>query len=58
MSASEPFAPTGYTEECNLIWGKRASHPGLLEIKIHNPTKMNAIGTPPEKKIGEIVTAA
>jgi len=40
------------------MWGMRPSHPGLLEIKIHNPKKMNAIGTPPEMRIAEIVTAA
>ena len=55
---SEPFEPTGYKTEDQLIWGMRASHPGLLEIKIHNPKKMNAIGTPPERKIAEIVKAA
>jgi len=54
----EPFEPKGYKSEDQLIWGMRPSHPGLLEIKIHNPKKMNAIGTPPEKKIAEIVKAA
>ena len=44
----EPFEPKGYKHEDQIMWGMRPSHPGLLEIKIHNPKKMNAIGTPPE----------
>lgn len=54
----EKFEPSGYKHESQLIYGMRPSHPGLLEIKIHNPSKMNAISNDPEKKIGEIVTAA
>ena len=54
----EQFEPTGYKHESQLIYGMRPSHPGLLEIKIHNPTKMNAIATIPEKKIAEIVRSA
>ena len=36
----------------------RKSHPGLFEIKIHNPSKKNAIGTPPERKLTELILAA
>ena len=36
----------------------RKSHPGLLEIKIHNPKKKNAIGIPPERKLTELINAA
>ena len=43
MSKSEePFEPKNFTSENNLIYGIRKSHPGLLEIKIHNPKKKNA----------------
>jgi len=54
----EQFEPTGYKSEDQLLWGMRPSHPGLLEIKINNPKKKNAIGTPPERKLAEIITAA
>lgn len=36
----------------------RKSHPGLLEIKIHNPSKMNAISSVHEQKLAELVNAA
>ena len=36
----------------------RPSHPGLLEIMINNPKKKNAIGTPPERKLAEIIKGA
>jgi len=36
----------------------KASHPGLLEVIIYNPKKKNAIGTPPEKMIGDIIKQA
>jgi len=47
--------PKGFVEEDLIIHGKRKSHPGLYEIKFHNPKKKNAIGTPPEKKLGELI---
>jgi len=47
--------PEGFVEEDMIIYGKRKSHPGLFEIKFHNPKKKNAIGTPPEKKLGDLI---
>lgn len=56
MSSNDP--PAGYVNECNLIYGKRKSHPGLFEIKFHNPKRKNAIGTDPERRLGELVKQA
>ena len=50
--------PEGYKNEDNVIWGKKKSHPGLLEVIIYNPKKRNAIGSPPEKKLTEIFLSA
>jgi len=50
--------PPGYKLESQLIYGKSQSHPGLFEIKFHNPKKKNAIGTPPEKLLTELVKQA
>ena len=46
--------PEGYKLEDQIIYGMKKSHPGLFEIMIHNPKKRNAIGTPPELKIGDL----
>ena len=35
--------PEGLKYEKGLIYGMRQTHPGLLEIKIHNPAKFNAM---------------
>lgn len=50
--------PQGYKLEDQIIHGHKASHPGLYEIIIHNPSKKNAVGTPPERKMAELLTAA
>ena len=50
--------PEGFVIEEQLCFGMRKSHPGLFEIKIHNPSKKNAIGTPPERKLYELINAA
>ena len=49
------ITPPGYKLENQIIFGKSQSHPGLFEIKIHNPKKRNAIGTEPEKKLCELI---
>lgn len=33
----------------------RKSHPGLFEIKFHNPAKKNAIGLEPEAKLTKLI---
>jgi peroxisomal 3,2-trans-enoyl-CoA isomerase len=50
--------PEGFKEECLLIYGMRKSHPGLLEVKFHQPKKRNAIGTIPERKLCELINEA
>ena len=50
--------PEGFVIEEQLCFGMRKSHPGLFEIKIHNPSKKNAIGTPPERKLYQLIDAA
>ena len=37
MPAGLQFDKTG------LVYGTRPSHPGLFEVKFHNPKKMNAV---------------
>lgn len=50
--------PEGLAYEDELIFGMRKSHPGVFEIKIHNPKKRNAIATVPEKKLAELFNMA
>ena len=50
--------PDGYKLEDQIIYGMRASHPGLMEMMIYNPKKRNAIGSPPEKKLGDLFIQA
>ena len=47
--------PEGFKLENQVIYGMRKSHPGLLEIKFHNPAKKNAIGLEPEEKVTQII---
>lgn len=47
--------PAGYKLENLIIYGKSQSHPGLFEIKFHNPKRKNAIGVEPEKKLTELI---
>lgn len=47
--------PEGFKLENQVIFGMRKSHPGLFEIKIHNPAKKNALGLEPEKKVTELI---
>ena len=50
--------PEGYKHDNQLIYGMRSSHPGLFEIMIYNPKKKNAIGTPPEQKMWDLIKDA
>lgn len=47
--------PEGFKLENQVIYGMRKSHPGLFEIKIHNPAKKNAIGLEPEAKMTKLI---
>ena len=47
--------PDGYVLENELIFGKSKSHPGLFEIKIHNPKKRNAATTDLEIKLTKLI---
>lgn len=52
-------APPGFTfDPVGIIYGKRQSHPGLLEIKLHNPKKKNAFRSETILKITEIIHQA
>jgi enoyl-CoA hydratase/carnithine racemase len=53
-----PGTPQGYIFEQSLIYGKSKSHPGVFEIKFHNPKFKNAIGLDPEKKLTELIKIA
>ena len=35
--------PAGLKHELGLIYGVRDTHPGIFEVKFHNPKKKNAI---------------
>ena len=48
--------PKGFVLSDQLVYGMRS--PGLFEIKIHNPTKRNAIASIPELKLTELINAA
>lgn len=50
--------PAGFQTQDNISWGVRSTHPGLLEIIINNPKMKNAIGSPPEKKMVELINGA
>ena len=50
--------PDGFVLEDQLIFGMRASHPGLFEIKIHNLKKRNAIAGIPEKRLTDLINSA
>lgn len=50
--------PEGFKIEDHLCFGMRKSHPGLLEIKIHNPVKKNAISGVPEKRLTQLILDA
>ena len=50
--------PEGFKLEEQMIYGMRKEYPGLFEIKIHNPKLKNAIGTPPEAKMTQLIKDA
>ena len=35
--------PEGLQFDKDIIFGTRPTHPGLFEIKFHNPTKYNSL---------------
>ena len=57
MTTEVKDMPEGLKYEGGLCFGMRASHPGLFEIKIHNPKKKNAISTEHNLKLGDLITA-
>lgn len=50
------FDRSHFKSECKLIYGMHPS--GLLEIKIHNPSKKNAIFEKTHKKLADIFRKA
>lgn len=48
-------APQGYILEQSLIHGKSKTHPGVFEIKFHNPKFKNALGQELEKKLTKLI---
>ena len=53
-----PDLPQGLTFSDGLVYGSRPTHPGLFEIKYHNPKRKNAISTGTQKKFAQLVNAA
>ena len=53
-----PDTPEGYKLNTNIIYGKRASHPGLFEIKLHSPKNRNAISYPMQLKLAALLKEA
>jgi enoyl-CoA hydratase/carnithine racemase len=50
--------PQGYILEKSLIYGKSKTHPGVFEIKFHNPKFKNALGLELEIKLTELIKLA
>lgn len=50
--------PQGLTFSDGLVYGMRPTHPGLFEIKYHNPKRKNAISTITQKKFSQLVNGA
>ena len=42
----------------NIYFGQRKSHPGILEIKIHNPKRLNSFGDTQEKVMMDVINGA
>ena len=59
MSSKDTYEiPQGLSCSDGLIYGSRPTHPGLFEIKYHNPKRKNAISLVTQKKFAELVNAA
>lgn len=50
--------PQGLQYKSGLIFGTRPTHPGLLEIKYHNPKTRNSMGPELNALISDLVDAA
>lgn len=49
--------PEGYQLKTNLLFGHRKSHPGLFEIKIHNPKMRNALTSDTMLEIANLINS-
>lgn len=58
MSNLPKGTPAGLQYDRGLIYGHRASHPGLFEIKFHVPKTRNAITADMQKKLCEVIKIA
>jgi hypothetical protein len=45
-------------DKVGLVYGTRPTHPGLFEIKFHNPRKMNAVSLYNQQRFAELVSQA
>ena len=50
--------PQGLELDKGVIFGQRPTHPGLFEIKFHNPKKYNALKIETQEKFAELVYKA
>ena len=50
--------PEGFQFVEDIIFGKRKSHPGLFEIKLHNPKHKNGLKVPMYHKVTQLIKQA
>jgi len=58
MKATDESIPEGFVVEADLCYGRRKSHPGLLEIKFHYPTAFNAISLANQDRLVQLIKEA